>query len=386
MARVVMQVLRELNHSPSAEFFVAATGSVQAQLFVDGHLSTLGLEGKSIAGPLPRWSYRFWERQQAGASQLESYVATQALRLLNRIRMPLEPSAIPEIEFFFSFFPRIPKQVRSHSIPAGLFVHDVIPLRYPELCRPAQIPVFNRILDSLRQEDLIVVNSQCTKIDFCHYLGWSEDSVHVVPLGADPRVFYPELELERLTLVRKKYGLPEGPYYLTLHSFAPHKNMAMLVRAHAQYSADRSDPVPLVIAGGKDVAADTVAAVLGLSSGQLEHVRFIGYVDEEDLAALYTGAKAFFFPSLYEGFGLPVVEAMYCGTPVYAADRASLPELIQDPGCLLDPESMEAWTSAFRIAEEKGPLPSEVVVRVRDRFNWKTTVACLSGLIRNRVR
>lgn len=384
VARVVSQFLQEFERS-GLRYGLSASGSLRGHYFVESHLKDWG------------WSDRFMGRQLSplGACLIQAssrkdyagFISSQILRAWNITRRPIRRESLGACDFYFSFFPSIPRQVRRAGVPAGLFVHDMIPLRFPEFCAPKQIPIFKRMIGSLQEGDLVVTNSECTKRDFCSWSGWSPDRVDVVPLAADPSIFYPESAPERREAVRSKYAVhaPEG-YFLSLNAGAPHKNLSMLVRAYALYRSDvGSCALPLVLAGGKDMAKNDLAYSLGLPTEALDGVQFIGFVDDIDLAALYSGAKAFFFPSLYEGFGLPVVEAMMCGTPVYVADRASLPEIVTEEGRLLDPQEPSVWSAAFCSAEQDEALTSDEIDIISKRFNWAGSTAKLVESIDNHL-
>jgi len=385
VARVAYQFLKVLSEGAEPRYFFSASGALQAHIAVQEHLNQLNLLDRFVGANPGKIVRRLLDLQQSDLALIPK-TSEQALRIANKVRNPLERNAAREIDFFFSFFAGIPRQIRRNAIPSGLFVHDLIPLMFPQYCKPKQMPILKRILGTLSQEDLIITNSLCTKYDFCSYSGWDQSHVHVVPLGADGELFYPVTNEEAIRAVRKKYGIEHDRYYLSLHSFAPHKNMAMLTRAHSVYCQRNTEALPLVIAGGKDSLPQEVAAVLGVHETTLIGSHFIGYVDEVDLAGLYSGAQAFFFPSLYEGFGLPVVEAMYCGTPVYASERGSLPELLEDSRCLIDPEDTEAWADAFERAEHDDRLSHSAIDSIRHRYSWPLASSKLLQDIRTHLQ
>jgi glycosyltransferase involved in cell wall biosynthesis len=138
------------------------------------------------------------------------------------------------------------------------------------------------------------------------------------------------------------------PYLLYIGTVQPRKNLARLIDAFAQVvQTETHQPLCLVIAGKRGWLTDEIerrAAVQGIA----EHVRFIGYVDDADLPALLSGAMAFVFPSLYEGFGMPVLEAMACGTPVLTSTTSSLPEIAGDAALLADPLDVDALAHALQ--------------------------------------
>jgi len=177
--------------------------------------------------------------------------------------------------------------------------------------------------------------------------------------------------LKTVAEARARYGLPER-YLLYLGSNKPHKNLRRLVEAWARL---QPQSMPLVIAGawdGRYPEARQRAAALSLE-GQ---VRWLGPVPETDLPALYSGSLLFVFPSLYEGFGLPVLEAMACGTPVVCSNSSSLPEVAGDAALLVDPMNTEELVTAVRTALENESLRQDMTEKGLKRaqgFSWLQT-------------
>jgi alpha-1,3-rhamnosyl/mannosyltransferase len=177
-----------------------------------------------------------------------------------------------------------------------------------------------------------------------------------------------------LEAVRRKYGLPEY-FVLYLGSNKPHKNLGRLVEAWAQFRNSKFEIRSLVVAGHWDSRypqAQQKATELGLG----EAVRFLGDVSEADLPALYNLATVFAFPSLYEGFGLPPLEAMACGTPVVCANTSSLPEVVGDAALLFDPLDVPALAAALAQALSDADLRTALHARGLARarlFSWERT-------------
>jgi glycosyltransferase involved in cell wall biosynthesis len=169
-----------------------------------------------------------------------------------------------------------------------------------------------------------------------------------------------------------RYDLGREPYLLYLGTLQPRKNLVRLVRAFAQAWAAFADPVTLVVAGKPGWMLDELSAeIRRLGVGGL--VRFPGYIEEDDKAALLSGATAFVFPSLYEGFGLPVLEAQACGCPVITSETSSLPEVAGEGALLVDPLAESAIAAALVRIMRSVDLRLELVNRGRrnvQRFNW----------------
>lgn len=231
--------------------------------------------------------------------------------------------------------------------PVAVTVHDLIPLLLPAY-RGGPLPrLYTRLVRwTARRAHLVLTDSQASRQDIVQHLGIPAERVRAVPLAVEER-FRPVTDPAELARVRARYGLPER-FVLYLGGFDVRKNLARLMPAFALATARRPDltqDLCLVVAGSLP-AADTPFTPdprrLAAEAGIADRVRFVGWVDEADKPALYTLAQAFLFPSLYEGFGLPVAEAAACGAAVVTSRRSSLPEAA--PGAVLvepeDPSSI----------------------------------------------
>jgi len=188
---------------------------------------------------------------------------------------------------------------------------------------------------SANRADIVLADSQATAEDLHKYYGTSAEKIRVLYPGVDKPF------VDDLSIVRHKYNLPEC-YFLFIGTLQPRKNIARLVQAYSLWRKQHpNDPTALVLAGGKGWLYDP-AWVSGV-----EGVQLTGYIDDDDKGALYAGAVALVFPSLYEGFGFPALEAMHCGTPVIASSTSSLPELVGDAGLMVDPLNIETIATAM---------------------------------------
>jgi glycosyltransferase involved in cell wall biosynthesis len=260
------------------------------------------------------------------------------------------------------------------GMPAVLTCYDLIPMVYPHYFTAWQRLVFRLahglVLRSARQ---ILAISEATKADLVHHLKVRPERVSVTPLAADAH-FQPQTS-DRVATARQKYALPEQ-YILYVGSNKPHKNLPHLVQAYAHSQRQRpAAKIPLVIAGPWDPRypeAMIEAQQLDISA----KVLFLGPVAEGDLPALYSGATLFVFPSLYEGFGLPVLEAMACGLPVACANVSSLPEVAGQAALLFQPDDAEAISAAITDllsdVERRHALARQGLRRAAE-FSWQRT-------------
>ncbi len=259
--------------------------------------------------------------------------------------------------------------VPAHALPLvcpGRMVVTVHDLGYKHY--PQAHPLRQRLyLDwstrhSVRRADCVLADSQATADDLQRFYGTDADKVRVV---------YPGIEAPQMgdmVAVRAKYQLPER-YFLFLGTLQPRKNIARITAAYQQWRQTNPDhPASLVLAGRKGWLFDE-AWIEGIDG-----VQVLGYVDEADKGVLYAGAMALVFPSLYEGFGFPVLEAMHMLTPVIASTTSSLPELTGDAALLVDPLDVDAIAAAMAVIAYDG----EQVAQLRERgqqqaqcFTWE---------------
>ena len=254
-------------------------------------------------------------------------------------------------------------------------VHDVIPLVLPRtFTRRHRLVVRTALARVRRQADLIIVPSRAVQRDVVQYLRVPEDRVAVTPHGCEAR-FNPSRDAASLGAATARYGLP-ARYLLAVGTLEPRKNLTTLVRAFARLR-DRSeiDPgVGLVLAGARGWLDDPIFGTVQ-SLGLDDAVRFPGFIDDDDLPAVYQRAELVVFPSLYEGFGLPLLEAMACGVPVVASNTSALPEVAGGAAMLVDP--LDAAGMAQAIARLLGD--KALRRRLRDgglaraaQFSWQT--------------
>ena len=267
-----------------------------------------------------------------------------------------------------------PYYLRPYAMPAPVvFVaYDLIPLRYPAYYSFRERLVFQAAMRlSLQTAQVIISTSRSTANDLQQLYKVHPERLVVVPGAADSG-FVPQ-STAVVAALRSRRHLPDR-YVLYLGSNKPHKNLIRLVESWKQVP-DQTPEVKLVVAGHWDpryVEAKERAKALNLD----EKVLFAGPIADADLPALYSGAEVFVFPSLYEGFGLPVLEAMACGAPVVCSDTSSLPEVAGDAALMVDPSDVHALSAAITrvLADEslRWEMREKGLARAAD-FSWKRT-------------
>jgi glycosyltransferase involved in cell wall biosynthesis len=232
-----------------------------------------------------------------------------------------------------------PAPVRSGGLPLAITVHDLLWLRLPQFFT-APVRAYHRLsVPAVRSAALILTVSHRTREDVIEYLRVAPERVRVAQLGADPR-FRPR-PVDRDAL-RERFGI-ERRYVLAVATREPRKNLPALLTAFERL-VRRVEDCELVLVGGRGWRSAELERTLAAVG---ERVRVCGFVTEDELVSLYCGAACFAFPSFGEGFGLPVLEAMACGTPVVTSDTTSLPEVAGDAGLLIDPHDPEALEDAL---------------------------------------
>ncbi len=220
---------------------------------------------------------------------------------------------------------------------------------------------------SVRRATRVIAISETTRNDLLRFYRVPEEKIRVIPHGVDPH-FTPQ-PLEAQHRARGRYGL-RGPYVLYVGTIQPRKNLVRLVRAFERL-ADHEPDLELVLAGSRGWLAEPIEQAVA-TSRHSQRIRLLGYVPEDDLPALYSAAAVVTLPSLYEGFGLPALEAMACGVPVVASARGALPE-IAGPALMVDPLDVDALAAALRQALDPGVQQQLVAAGLEHarRFRWE---------------
>jgi glycosyltransferase involved in cell wall biosynthesis len=306
--------------------------------------------------------------------------------LLFTYLLPMKPAhCIPTVESFLG-----PVDV-FHSVNAAplpqrggrrvVTVHDLTCIEFPRYHPLARRVLFRVGLSrAARLADAIIVPSAATRRDLLRRTGTSGVRVHVVPSAAGAR-FAPLATAEAEPVVRR-YGLAFGEYFLFVGNVEPRKNLVGLLRAYDTVRRGRRHGPALVIAGGTGWRNRAILDAIGASPYTAD-IRMVGYVPEGELAALMNGAIAFVYPSLYEGFGLPPLEAMACGTPVITSNRSSLPEVVGNAALLVDPENTRDLALAMARLVDEAPLREELRERGLERarqFSWRRTAELTSAV------
>jgi glycosyltransferase involved in cell wall biosynthesis len=256
-------------------------------------------------------------------------------------------------------------------------VHDLSHLHYPRYHIQTNVAFAEEALDfAVRKRSSFIAVSDSTRKDLLSVYGNVDpETVVTIYEGVDHEKFRPITDERRLGLVCEKYGIPPGPYLLSLSTLEPRKNIRNTIAAFLRLVNDMPElDTTFVIAGKRGWKYDDLFNDPALQS---DRVVFTGFIDEEDLPVIYSGALALCYISHYEGFGLPPVEAMACGTPVIYGDNSSMPEVIADGGLPADPADIEDIKEKLKtliLSEERRSTLSLRALRNAKRFSWDKTL------------
>jgi glycosyltransferase involved in cell wall biosynthesis len=265
--------------------------------------------------------------------------------------------------------------------PSVVTVHDCIHLLFPEYLPTRLALSYARYMmgNAVRRSAMVLTVSEASRRDILHFYPEADpEKIRVVPNAIDPALLEDpgEEEMER---VRERYRIRRR-FVLYAGNIKPHKNLERLIAA---FGLLRQRPgiedVKLLIIGDEIARYPSLRRAVE-AAGVRQDVRFFGFVPERTLAALYRMAAVFAFPSLYEGFGLPPLEAMACGTPVVTSRVSSLPEVVGDAAVLVDPTSVEEIADGIERVLTDGALRAELVARGRARarsFSWERSVQAI---------
>jgi len=251
-------------------------------------------------------------------------------------------------------------------------VHDLSWVRHPETQPADRVRQMNRFMPRTMQKAAhILVDSNFIREEVIDHFGVSPDRVTTTLLGV-AKEFRP-IDADHCAPILQHYGLQFGHYILAVATLEPRKNLASLIGAFAQLPQALRRQYPLVIVGMRGWGENLVSPSLRQMVADSE-VRLTGFVPQKDLPYLYSGARVFVYPSLYEGFGLPPLEAMACGVPVIVSNRASLPEVVGNAGILVEPMDDVDIAEQMRAVIEDNLLHRQLSASGRQRsllFSWR---------------
>jgi glycosyltransferase involved in cell wall biosynthesis len=257
-----------------------------------------------------------------------------------------------------------------------LTVHDLAFLMRPD-CADERLRAYLEgvVPRSVQRADFIVADSENTRNDLVVLLGVAPAAIAVVPGGVEPR-FVPVTDVDLLRRARKRLGVGDAPFLLAIGVIEPRKNLNRLMDAFCALKQRGAVPadLKLVLAGGKGWLFDGIFEHHA-DSPVHDDISMPGFVPDEMLPAIYSAAEVLAFPSLYEGFGLPILEAMACGTPVVASLASCLPEVAEGAALMIEPTDVDGLTAALELALLDTALRARLIEQGRQRaarYTWQS--------------
>lgn len=273
-----------------------------------------------------------------------------------------------DVTHFFNYV--VPPKVHGKTV---VTVHDMVIKAYPETVRArTKYFLLTGLEKSMQRADVIVTDSYFSKSEIEKYYPKYANKVKVVPCGVDLERFYPIEEKSKIENVKQKFNITTD-YFLYIGTIEPRKNLTRLIEGYSIFAKKYPDCPKLVLAGGKGWLNDEIynsIERLGLKDKAL----FTDYIPSADMCALINGAMGFLFPSIYEGFGMPPLEAMACGVPVLTSHEASLPEVVGNSAVMVDAYNVESIANGIEKLYVDENLRKELSVKglqQSKKYTWE---------------
>lgn len=392
--RVAWQIFNRLRTAETLELFYVATAHLagafdflQAQsilpeerLFCQARQLARSRRGRDIA-----CSIRQTIADRSLPARFRRRMLAELVAQYLRGEKKLDSSWLDGADIYHTPHTPFPQAVQDHPrIKKFITLHDFIPLKNPEYFPGNGRQFMDAVRACLTPENFAFCVSETTRNDTLNFSSIPPEHVFVTPLAADEKIFHSVTDAAQIAAVRARCGIPDGPYFLALSAPDPHKNFPHLIRCFgALVESGELTDTSLVIVGANPERNPEVRAALAQNPRVKSGIVLPGFVPDEDLAAVYSGATAFLFPSLAEGFGIPPLEAMQCGTPVIASNTTSMPEVIGDAGILLPPTEQDDWCQAMLQVAQQAALRTKLREKSLQRcklFTWQRfTDATLRG-------
>ncbi len=357
----------------SAELISALSKQSNDSLAIVGHYHNfLGQDSVAALPQAPNIRYR--------VSHLLPEKVVNVLRRLN-IHVPFE--LLTKTRADVLLFPNYLVQPSLFKAPTITVIHDLAYLDLPETVSPKNARDLIRFVPwSIKHSEKVVAVSEFTKRQVIHHYQVNPKNVAVIYSGIDPAIYYtrPKAEVVR---IRQQFNLPEN-YILFTGNLEPRKNILRILESYESLDKSLQNKYALVLAGSKGWLDTEINTALKKYGSDGANILQLGYVETSLLPALYSGASLFVYPSRYEGFGMPLLEAMACGTPVIAGNNSSQPEVVGAAGLLVDAQSTQAIAQAMTKLLTDQKLAISLSAKGLDqakKFTWQKSAQALQKVI-----
>ena len=372
IVRVAYELLKGLFKDESLDVYPLVTSN---RGDVAGYLDYVGLselKAKMVYLPMLRKTCKWDNAYKKAVSWLAAcFYGKKYMRVLN------------DYDAYISIFSPISPIVYASKLKTFAFVHDLIPIKFPQFCNAKFAKKYKQWIGHL-DADRIFTISNSTKKDLLEFRkDILPNKVEVVYLGADAK-FKPITDDKIIAEIKQKYGIDNKKYILAVSELSERKNFVHLLRAFAKLIKNtKDDTLYLVLLGPKRAgfkAVDEEIVKLNIKDKIIQ----TGFVADEDMPILYSGAEVFVYPSLYEGFGLPILEAMQCGTPVICTDNSSLPEVGGDAVLYIDGKDIDKTAEALKKVCKDSGLRLQLAqksVKQSESFSWNKFIQQIKTII-----
>ena len=302
------------------------------------------------------------------------------LRYLKRYtNLTEELIGVEDADVFHSPFLPLPRELLKYDRTRRFItIYDIIPIIHPEYFMFEEDHLLKSVVASIDRDTWVLSISESTKNDLCGYSQKVDpDKVVVTPLAAS-ELFYQCSSSKEIACVKGKYAIPDKPYILSCCTLEPRKNIDQTIKCFVTLiKQEHIQDLCLVLVGAKGWDYAKIFDTIPQNQDLKGRIIITGYVADEDLAAIYSGALAFIYPSFYEGFGLPPLEAMKCGIPVITSNTSSLPEVVGDAGIMVNPHDADAICQSMLDLYNNPALRldlSEKSIKRAELFSWERCV------------
>jgi len=303
----------------------------------------------------------------------------------------IDAKTLINTDIFHSTFYALPRDWKNaRTVKRFISIYDLIPILYPQYMKFIKSNWLRNVVKSIQPDDWVISISHATKNDLCNYADIDPKKIFVTHPAASDMFYYCSDE-KQIANARKQYRIPDGPYVLSLSTLEPRKNIDHTIRCFARMVQEQHiGDLNLVLVGTMGWDFNKIFEEISNYSPMRDHIILTGYVADRDLAAIYSGASMFVYPSFYEGFGLPPLEAMQCGVPVITSNTSSLPEVVGDAGIRVDPSDSDALCQSMYKLYMTPSLRAEMSLKSLERaklFSWdkcaQDTISAYETALRN---
>lgn len=328
--------------------------------------------------------FNFLKRQQQPQLDNPKIVREQNPLFPLRVYAKLQSFNIaPPFDLFspsvdLTIFPNFATWPTSKSRLTATVIHDLTYLYYPELVEEKNLAHLRRVVPrSIKKADTIITVSESVKAELVKEFDLTPEKCIVTPIPPSD-IFNKKIGKSKLDSVRAKYKIGSKKYLFFIGNFEPRKNLKTLIQAYSQLPESMRGEYRLILAGGKGWKSEDTQQALDDAISNGVDIQHIGYVDDDDRPALYQAASLFVMPSLYEGFGIPILEAMLSNCPVVAADIPVLRETGGKAALYADPASPTSFANVIKKALEAYPYSSKTMTDNADRFSWDKNIEVIT--------